>query len=123
MISRSPTTHPGDVRMVRAVGKPDNAPPGLISLKNCVAFACKGHRPLPSMLAGGDLDGDIYCLVMDERLFPKREYPPGDYEPPEHARLNRPADARDIANFVVDYIKVSTGHFYGKACLIFLYLL
>jgi hypothetical protein len=106
MISRSPTVHPGDARMVRAIGKPENAPSGLTSLTNCVVFSCKGTRPLPSMLAGGDLDGDIYCLVMDERLFLRRQCEPGKYESPGRAELDRPATASDVADFVVNYIKV-----------------
>ncbi|PVG04808.1 RdRP-domain-containing protein [Serendipita vermifera] len=105
MISRSPTVHPGDARMVRAIGKPPNAPSGLTSLTNCVVFPCKGERSLPSMLAGGDLDGDIYCLVTDEKLFPPRQHPPGSYTSPEHVKLDRPANANDVADFVVNYVK------------------
>lgn len=105
---------PGDVRMVYAIGKPEGAPIGLTSLTNCVVFPCKGNKSLPSMLAGGDLDGDIYCLVMDERLFPKRQYPSGDYKPPEHVRLDRPANATDIANFVVDFRRLE--RFIGDNC-------
>ncbi|PVG04809.1 RdRP-domain-containing protein [Serendipita vermifera] len=105
MISRAPTVHPGDARMVRAIGKPVNAPPSLTNLTNCVVFSCKGRRPLPSMLAGGDLDGDIYCLVMDESLFPRRQVEPGSYKPPKRVELDRPAKASDIADFVVNYIK------------------
>jgi hypothetical protein len=26
---------------------------------------CRGERSLPSMLGGGDLDGDIYNLILD----------------------------------------------------------
>jgi hypothetical protein len=58
------------------------------------------------MLAGGDLDGDIYCLVMDERLFPTRQCEPGSYRSSERVELDRPANASDVAKFVVDYIKV-----------------
>jgi RNA-dependent RNA polymerase len=58
------------------------------------------------MLAGGDLDGDIYCLVTDEKLFPRMQYSPGSYASPEHVKLDRPANANDVADFVVNYIKV-----------------
>jgi hypothetical protein len=45
MISRSPTVHPGDARMVRAVGQlPATAPQGLRALRNCVVFSCQGMR-------------------------------------------------------------------------------
>ncbi|PVG04810.1 RdRP-domain-containing protein [Serendipita vermifera] len=105
MISRSPTVHPGDARMVKAIGKPANAPSSLTNLINCVVFSCEGRRPLPSMLAGGDLDGDIYCLVMDESLFPRKWVEPSSHKPAKRVELDRHANARDLANFVVNYIK------------------
>lgn len=58
LITRSPVHHPGDVQMAVAVTDlniPEDSP--LKSLKNCVVFSQKGSRDLPSMLAGGDLDG------------------------------------------------------------------
>jgi RNA-dependent RNA polymerase len=60
------------------------------------------------MLAGGDLDGDIYCLVKDTTLHPEPEmiHDPANYDPPELQRIDRPSTARDIAQFVVDFIKV-----------------
>lgn len=58
------------------------------------------------MLGGGDLDGDIYCLVMDKRLHTPKKYPPADYKPADLVELDRPATIKDIAQFVVDYIKV-----------------
>jgi RNA-dependent RNA polymerase len=106
MISRFPTVHPGDARMVQAIGKPPDAPSGLTSLTNCVIFPCKGERSLPSMLAGGKLDGDVYCLVTDERLFPPIQYSPGSCRLPVRVDLDRPANADDVADFVVNYIKV-----------------
>jgi RNA-dependent RNA polymerase len=111
--------HPGDVRMVQAIGNPEDAPPGLTTLTNCVVFACNGDRSLPSMLAGGDLDGDIYSLVMDERLFPEKEYPPGDYEPSKLVQLDRPTDVGDMANFVTEYIKVRVEYPSGTISKVF----
>lgn len=58
LITRSPVHHPGDVQMAVAVTDlniPEDSP--LKALKNCVVFSQKGSRDLPSMLAGGDLDG------------------------------------------------------------------
>lgn len=52
IVTRAPALHPGDVRLVRAVDKPD-----LRHLKNVIVFSTKGARDLPSMLSGGDLDG------------------------------------------------------------------
>ncbi|KAG8814983.1 hypothetical protein FRC17_000903 [Serendipita sp. 399] len=106
LISRSPTVHPGDARMVWAIGEPPwDAPDGLRALTNCVVFPCAGDRPLPDMLAGGDLDGDIFCLIQDERLHPNVESLPGDYDRPKLVELDRPSTGRDVADFVIDYIK------------------
>ncbi|KAG8847197.1 hypothetical protein FRB91_012025 [Serendipita sp. 411] len=93
--------------MVQAIGEPpEDAPRGLRELTNCVVFPCAGERSLPDMLAGGDLDGDIYCLIKDERLHPKSEYPPGNYDPLPRVELDRPSDGKDVADFVINYIKV-----------------
>jgi RNA-dependent RNA polymerase len=57
-ISRSPVAHIGDVRLAHAVGKaPAHLEATLKPLNNVVIFSVKGQRPLPSMLGGGDLDG------------------------------------------------------------------
>ncbi|CAG7851524.1 Probable RNA-dependent RNA polymerase SHL2; AltName: Full=Protein SHOOTLESS 2 [Serendipita indica DSM 11827] len=106
MISRSPTVHPGDARMVWAIGKPSRgAPPGLEELTNCVVFPCKGHPSLPQCLAGGDLDGDLYCLVLDPQLHFRWQFQHGDYDPPQLVTLDRPSTIKDVAQFVVNYIK------------------
>ena len=58
------------------------------------------------MLAGGDLDGDIYCLVKDSRLHPSTEFEPASYEAPERVKIDTPSTATELAQFVVDFIKV-----------------
>lgn len=58
------------------------------------------------MLAGGDLDGDIYCLVMDERLHPNFNFEPANYDTSKRVSVGRPSTARDLAQFVVDFIRV-----------------
>lgn len=57
------------------------------------------------MLGGGDLDGDTYNLIMDERLHPPRQHPPGDYTPAELVTLDRPSTASDLVDFVTSYIQ------------------
>lgn len=68
LIYRSPVIHPGDVRPVVALtdeqvkaikvpSDPQNSHWTLTSLDNVVVFSVQGSRPLPTMLAGGDLDG------------------------------------------------------------------
>ncbi|GAA6061484.1 hypothetical protein JCM10212_002563 [Sporobolomyces blumeae] len=50
------------------------------NLINCVVFPAKGLRSFPSKLAGGDLDGDLYLVIVEE------------------------ATLRDGSNFFFDYI-------------------
>lgn len=92
--------------MVMAIGEPEEGTPTAIykNHTNCVVFACKGGRSLPSMLAGGDLDGDEYLLITEERLHPPKEYDPLTYGAPQLETLHRDATIDDIADFVVNYI-------------------
>lgn len=55
VVFRNPCFHPGDVRVVKAV---DNE--NLRHLMDVIVFPAKGHRDIPSMCSGGDLDGDDY---------------------------------------------------------------
>ncbi|SPO31371.1 related to RNA-dependent RNA polymerase [Ustilago trichophora] len=103
MIGRSPTIHPGDVRVVTAVVPPHTHP--LRQLRNVVVFSkVPAGRPLQSMLSGGDLDGDEYLLCEDERLFPKRSESPGQYKNVAPRSLARPCTFEDLADFFVDYV-------------------
>lgn len=51
LVTRSPTTHPGDVQLVDAVMPPQKSP--LRQLYNCVVFSQFGSRDLASQLGGG----------------------------------------------------------------------
>ncbi|KDQ63790.1 hypothetical protein JAAARDRAFT_120957 [Jaapia argillacea MUCL 33604] len=105
LISRSPTIHPGDVQVVRAIGRP---PPGSPfekeSLPNCVVFSIHGTRSLPSMLGGGDLDGDVYNVTTFPSLLAKATYEAASYDPAPKKLLDRHSTMEDVADFVVDYI-------------------
>ncbi|KAJ8503648.1 hypothetical protein ONZ45_g10666 [Pleurotus djamor] len=102
LITRSPQIHPGDVRMVRAVRRPQ-----LEHLTNVVVFSCRGSRSLPSMLGGGDLDGDIYNLIVDPNLHPPggETHAPGDYQPLPRRTTPHTCTLTDVADFVIDFIK------------------
>ncbi|KIY65187.1 RdRP-domain-containing protein [Cylindrobasidium torrendii FP15055 ss-10] len=103
VVTRSPVIHPGDVQIAEAVDVPYDHP--LATLVNVVVFSSKGKRPLPSMLGGGDLDGDLFNVLTDERLIPPRECQPGEYKPADPPEpLNRPAEMTDVADFVCNYI-------------------
>ncbi|KAJ7608735.1 RdRP-domain-containing protein [Roridomyces roridus] len=102
LITRSPQIHPGDLQFVDAVERPQ-----LAHLTNVVVFSCKGSRSLPSMLGGGDLDGDIYNVITNAALYPPKGYTasPGAYAAIEAKRTPSPCTVSDVVDFVIDYIK------------------
>ena len=61
MVTRNPCLHPGDIRVLTAVDKPE-----FHHLSNVIIFNSKGPRPLCNMMAGGDLDGDVYFVCWDK---------------------------------------------------------
>ncbi|KAI4527022.1 RdRP-domain-containing protein [Schizophyllum commune Loenen D] len=108
VISRSPTIHPGDVQVVRAIGRPKAGSPfAKEPLANTVVFSVRGTRPLPTMLGGGDLDGDEYNLIplnSHPEFRPARTVESASYAPAPRKTLTRAADMRDVADFVIDFI-------------------
>lgn len=101
ILFRSPTMHPGDIRVVQGVDCPN-----LKHLKNVVVLPQTGDRPLANMCSGGDLDGDEYSLMWDPRLLPTdRNYPPMDYEPPPPIVSELPITMDDLTNFFCDFLK------------------
>lgn len=57
IVTRSPVVHPGDVRLVRAIGAPSS--PFLAAQSNVIIFSGQCQRPVPNEAGGGDLDGDL----------------------------------------------------------------
>ena len=56
-MTRSPTVHPGDIRVLNAVDEP-----ALKDYVNVIIFSSKGDRPDQNKMGSGDLDGDIYWI-------------------------------------------------------------
>ncbi|GAA5913671.1 RNA dependent RNA polymerase [Sporobolomyces salmoneus] len=106
-ISRSPTNHTGDLQLVTAVGGlPEGRGNRIRGLSNCVVFSAKGDRSLPSKLAGGDLDGDLYLLLTQESgLLPSFENlsSPAAYDAAEPTRLDRDVTLKDGVDFFFEY--------------------
>ncbi|CAB4432062.1 unnamed protein product [Rhizophagus irregularis] len=92
IIARNPCLHPGDIRNVKVVVNVKE----LSHLKNCVVFSQKGNRPLPNMLAGGDLDGDEFFVCFDKRIFIPRNEEPMVYDSQGKEDLKRPVVMDDI---------------------------
>ncbi|CRG88837.1 hypothetical protein PISL3812_05872 [Talaromyces islandicus] len=103
IITRSPAFHPGDVQLANAVSVPKDSP--LRELHNCVVFSQKGSRDLPSQLSGGDLDGDLFNLIYDDRIRLHRIATPADYPRVPGVVLDRPVTIKDIQDFFITFMK------------------
>ncbi|KAL1981312.1 hypothetical protein VTN96DRAFT_2805 [Rasamsonia emersonii] len=103
VVTRSPAFHPGDVQLVNAIDVPEDSP--LRKLHNCVVFSQKGNRDLPSKLSGGDLDGDLFNIIYDDRLKPQKIAEPADYPRGTDIVLNRPVQIDDIADFFITFMR------------------
>lgn len=103
VVTRNPSLHPGDVRIVEAVDRPE-----LHHLVDVVVFPQTGTRDVPSMLSGGDLDGDDYVVIWDEELIAPGvliNEPPASYIGNKAEDLDRDVNIGDITKFFVDYMK------------------
>ena len=102
IITRAPALHPGDIQLVTAVTVPKDSP--LMQLRNCICFSQKGSRDLPSQLSGGDLDGDLYQIILDPSARPKRVFSPADYPRQLPDDLGRPVVRQDMTDFFVTFM-------------------
>ncbi|KAJ4386854.1 hypothetical protein N0V93_009752 [Gnomoniopsis smithogilvyi] len=114
LVGRNPSLHPGDLRVVQAVDVAE-----LRHLRNVVVFPQKGDRDIPSMCSGGDLDGDDFFVLWDERLLPKQwNYPPMHHDADSSAANDLPHDIsiNDMCAFFAQHMKndsvglVATAH-------------
>lgn len=103
ILTRSPTLHAGDVRVVRAVNIP-----ALHHLKDCVVLPQTGDRDLANMCSGGDLDGDEYIVSWDPALIPRESVwnqLAMDFSTAKPPPREGPVTVRDMASFFVNHIK------------------
>ncbi|KAH7378776.1 RNA dependent RNA polymerase-domain-containing protein [Pyrenochaeta sp. MPI-SDFR-AT-0127] len=104
VVTRAPALHPGDIQLVTAVDVPEGS--DLRALHNCIVFSQQGARDLPSQLSGGDLDGDLFHIIFDQRLIPDFTVAPADYESAPAKDLGRPVEVNDIVDFFVEYMNM-----------------
>jgi RNA dependent RNA polymerase len=102
LITRAPALHPGDIQLVDAVSVPSNSP--LMQLRNCICFSQKGARDLPSKLSGGDLDGDLFQLILDPKARPRKVFSPADYPAARVIDLGRAIDRDDMTDFFITFM-------------------
>lgn len=101
VIARNPSLHPGDLRVVKAVDVP-----ALRHLADVLVLPQTGDRDIASMCSGGDLDGDDYVVIWDDRLIPPIwNAEPMDYTAPTPVKLKRDVTQTDITKFFVQYMK------------------
>ncbi|KAJ3287255.1 hypothetical protein HDU79_005847 [Rhizoclosmatium sp. JEL0117] len=70
-----------------------------------VVFSQHGSRDLPSQLAGGDLDGDMFTVICNASLYPPRFNAPGAYIPPKQPPQVFNVTIEDINDFIVHFLK------------------
>lgn len=104
LVTRSPALHPGDIQLARNIIPPSGHP--LQEHHNVLVFSRHGDRDLPSKLSGGDLDGDIYNVIWDQRAMPKRTFEAADYPRVTPKNLDRDVTREDMAEFFVDFMKL-----------------
>ncbi|GBC02547.1 hypothetical protein RclHR1_04680008 [Rhizophagus clarus] len=99
IVYRNPCFHPGDIRVVTAVNCM-----ALSNLTDVIVFPASGFRDIPSQCSGGDLDGDDFTIIYDERLIPKkRNVEPMSYTAPKPETVDE-VTMKDIQSFFVNYI-------------------
>ncbi|TVY55116.1 RNA-dependent RNA polymerase 2 [Lachnellula cervina] len=103
IISRAPALHPGDVQLVDGVMPPRGSP--LLQIHNCICFSQHGARDLPSKLSGGDLDGDRYCIMWDEKAKVKKVFEPADYPIQQPVDIGRLVQVDDMTDFFIKFME------------------
>ena len=102
-IYRNPCLHPGDHRLVRCV---DNI--RLQHLYNVLvlpAFDCKVS--LAAQCSGGDLDGDFFSVIWDDRLVPSDNFESCHYKTLTKGRKQEERNVqnpREVAKFFTDFM-------------------
>ncbi|KAJ5780472.1 hypothetical protein N7457_005632 [Penicillium paradoxum] len=101
ILARNPSLHPGDIRVVRAVNRPE-----LRDLRDVIVFPQTGDQDISSMCSGGDLDGDDYLVIWDPDLIPQHWFIKSmDYKGSKAPDLNHDVTVDEVTSFFVTYMK------------------
>lgn len=60
---------------------------------------------MPSQLSGGDLDGDLYNVIYDNKFHPTRLVKAADYTPAKPIDIGRRVERSDMTDFFVNFMK------------------
>lgn len=99
MVIKNPCLHPGDLRRLYAVDRPE-----LSHLYNCIVFPRVGSRPHTTEISGSDLDGDNFFAYWDEQLILEREYEPFNF-PETQSGEREQVTQDDVINFWLEFIQ------------------
>ena len=100
-VARHPSLFAGDIQVVRGVDVPE-----LHHLKDVVVFPRTGDRDVPSMLSGGDLDGDDFVLIWDQALVPRTWHEkPADFPAATPKQVDHEPTVDEITSFFVQYMQ------------------
>ncbi|OQV16534.1 putative Telomerase reverse transcriptase [Hypsibius exemplaris] len=74
IVVRNPCMFPGDILQLTSVLIKE-----CLHLMDCIVFPVKGKRATAGATSGGDLDGDQFTVIWDDRLIPPNRVDPYDY--------------------------------------------
>lgn len=101
ILARNPSLHPGDIRVVRAVNRPE-----LRDLRDVVVLPQTGDQDISSMCSGGDLDGDDYLVIWDPDLIPTDwSVQSMDFKSKKAPDLDHEVTVDEVTSFFVTYMK------------------
>ncbi|TCD64750.1 hypothetical protein EIP91_003672 [Steccherinum ochraceum] len=101
LIYRNPCRLPSDVRKVEAVQHPQ-----LAEYMDVIVLPVKGAQSLASILAGGDVDGDVAVCIYDDALVKHFSNSPICKEPPQFLATNfEPLSSVQTVSNLRDHIK------------------
>lgn len=103
IVGRNPCLHPGDIRKLRVKELPE-----LQNVIDCIVFSVNGKTPPPSMMSGGDLDGDQFFVCWDPELIPVKVHEPYHY-PPAKERPKNTISHHDLIRHFAGYNNASLG--------------
>ncbi|KAL4947610.1 RNA dependent RNA polymerase-domain-containing protein [Aspergillus filifer] len=104
LVTRNPCLHPGDLRKLKAVNRPE-----LSHLADCVVFSVKGDRPAADQMSGGDLDGDTFFVCWDPDLVPMKLSEPALYPPGRQPVSFDKITVDDRTEYFARYTSISLG--------------
>ena len=77
VVFRNPCVLPSDIRVLFARSRTRCNSKLRDLYQNCLVLPAKGRNSHAQECSGGDLDGDLYYVIWDERVIPPKLSPPG----------------------------------------------